>query len=66
MHPCCWGNLLQGFVPLVPILAAVILSGRKIFKGFQQYFLGQRHKIAEKEKSCCCPSKNISTEVLMP
>jgi hypothetical protein len=64
MHPCCWGNLLQGLVQLVPVLAIILVGGKKMFATLRQSWplLGRK---AKSEKPCCCPS-NSQPESITP
>ena len=61
MHPCCWGNLLQGFVQLVPVLAIVLVAGKKIFEAMRAFLPMLKRRAA---KPCCCPSNSESAETV--
>ena len=59
MHPCCWGNLIQGLVQVLPLLAVVLMGGKKIIGAIRQSLLVQRHRAIK--SNCCCPQKDATT-----
>jgi hypothetical protein len=66
MHPCCWGNLLQGLVQLVPVLAILLVGGKKLFEAIRQSLPTLKRQTTKPGKTCCGASNSESTEVVTP
>ncbi len=64
MHPCCWGNMFQGLLQMVPFLALFAVAARKAWDFRTRVRVLRRHKTVDEavKSSCCCPSMD-STKV---
>jgi hypothetical protein len=52
MHPCCWGNLLQGLAQLVPVFAVFGLALQRLWQP-----LGALLRRKEPAVKSCCAHK---------
>lgn len=66
MHPCCWGNLLQGLVALVPALAVLLIGGKKIFGMIKRSLPMLYPRTLQHTQSCCQQKKNPSDDEVIP
>lgn len=62
MHPCCWGNLFQGLAQLVPVLALLLLAGKKVFGGANLFTPRKQLKAVEEKGACCCPHETAADQ----
>ena len=64
MHPCCWGNMLQGMVQMVPFLAIFAVAAKKLWDARLQFALRKKNlqAVVQTQAPCCCPRATESIE----
>ena len=64
MHPCCWGNMLQGMVQMVPLLAIFAVAAKKLWDARLHFAIQKKaaQPVVQVQAPCCCPSTTEAVE----
>jgi hypothetical protein len=61
MHPCCWENMLQGLIQMVPFFALFAVAAKKLWDGRLSHPLRRRGLQVQSQSTGSCCSKEIES-----